>query len=64
MRKLMFLLTVLLSSSLAVNATTTTKTSDVVSDSFIRGYGNNFIFMEDGIEFFGVSRWAIRFLYA
>lgn len=51
MKKIIYLLTVLLVSGATVNAATTTKADASLENTTYRGYGNNFIFVEGGIEF-------------
>ena len=53
MKKLVFILAGLLLSGTTAYATTTTKADldDNVTRNFVRGYGNSFIFVEQGIEF-------------
>ena len=51
MRKIMLLITVLVLGGLSVSATTTNQPSYIDNISAFRGYGNTFIFVENGIEF-------------
>ena len=51
MKKFMFLITVLVLGGLTVNASTTNKPNHVDNTTTLRGYGNSFIFVENGIEF-------------
>ena len=51
MKKFLFLITALILGGLSVNATTTTKENHENHSTTLRGYGNSFIFVENGIEF-------------
>ncbi|PNQ72886.1 hypothetical protein C1T31_09260 [Hanstruepera neustonica] len=51
MKKIIYLLTALLVTSTGVNAATTTKADTSLENTTYRGYGENFIFVEGGIEF-------------
>lgn len=51
MKKFMFLITVLVLGGLSVNATTNNKPNQIDNTTAYRGYGNSFIFVENGIEF-------------
>jgi hypothetical protein len=50
MRKLMFLITGFLLTGLTVHATND-NTNNLSISTYFGGYGNNFIFVENGIEF-------------
>ncbi|MFV0570887.1 MAG: hypothetical protein ACK5M1_00455 [Xanthomarina gelatinilytica] len=51
MKKFMFLITALVLGGLTVSATTTNKPNQIDNTTTLRGYGNSFIFVENGIEF-------------
>ncbi|PWI29644.1 hypothetical protein DI383_10520 [Flavobacteriaceae bacterium LYZ1037] len=51
MKKNLLLITVLILGGLSVSATTTNKPSHVDNATTLRGYGNSFIFVENGVEF-------------
>ena len=51
MKKIIYLLTALLVTSTGVNAATTAKADTSLENTTYRGYGENFIFVEGGIEF-------------
>ncbi|MEO8933725.1 MAG: hypothetical protein ABI295_05410 [Xanthomarina sp.] len=51
MKKIIFLLTALILGGLSVSATTAIEANHVDHSATVRGYGNSFIFVENGIEF-------------
>ena len=49
--KIRLIFTLLLLAVFTVNATTSHTSESVTTTNYVRGYGNSFIFVEDGIEF-------------
>ena len=51
MKRIIYFFTVILLGSVSVNATTTSTNSVNSFNTYANGYGNSFIFVENGIEF-------------